>query len=910
MNFAITSEVLQAYFLCPRKAYLLMYGKKPGILHEYKQILIRNQLTTQARNLEILKQKHTDVYPYSILNLKKGHEFLIDANLTTDKFQAYCPILTRNDELNYEPTIFIGTHTVNKIDKLKLMFINHILTEIQGKLSEKGYIINIEGKSRRVKLEESYKVITPLLEPLQEWLDESYSEEPPVILNKHCPLCQFRESCQARAIQEDSLSRLDRMTPKAIRQYEKKGIFTVKQLSYLFKPRKRKKRAKNPPPITHNIELQALAIRTNKIYVQELPILTRQKTELYLDIEGLPDLDLQYLIGVLICKGNSDSYHSFWANSIENESEMWHEFLTFVSQYPDAPIYHYGSYEPRIIKKLTKRYKTDNFQTLIGRLVNINKKIYGKLYFPVYSNRLKEIAGFIGATWTSPNASGLQSLIWRHNWQETQEDLYKSTLLIYNLEDCKALKVLVDELIRIKDFANSLSNVDFADQAKNQSSEVGKEVQKQFDKIKKFAHLNYDKQKIKFRDTNIEETKEKKNRGVSKKGYQGQRKIRPKVSKIINVKPAEYCPKHHAIKLQATNKLCKRVIINLVITKSGIRKTIPQYVGAKGYCPECRKNYNPTPLLQYAHSQLYGHSFKSWAVYHRIAIRIPYEGICEMLKEQFEEVIYAGTIVQFIKDFAVYYNETHNQILQSLLTSSIIYADETRVNIQGFNWYGWVFANENYVMFKLTETREATIVHDLLSSFQGVLVSDFYPGYDSVNCKQQKCWIHLIRDLNEDLQNFPFDIEYEEFVIEVKELIIPIMEDIQKYGLKKRHLNKFKKKVCQFYQKNIFDRMYKSDLVLKYQKRFTRYKDSLFTFLDYDGIAWNNNLAERAIRPLAIQRDNSSPWHEASTRNYFILLGIQQTCRLQNKSFFKFLFSGETDLDNFKSNNKSRINKK
>ncbi len=65
------------------------------------------------------------------------------------------------------------------------------------------------------------------------------------------------------------------MTPKSIRQYERKGIFTVKQLSYLFKPRKRKKRAKNPPPITHNIELQALAIRTDKIYLQEIPSLIR-----------------------------------------------------------------------------------------------------------------------------------------------------------------------------------------------------------------------------------------------------------------------------------------------------------------------------------------------------------------------------------------------------------------------------------------------------------------------------------------------------------------------------------------------------------------------------------------------------------------------------------------------------------
>lgn len=127
--------------------------------------------------------------------------------------------------------------------------------------------------------------------------------------------------------------------------------------------------------------------------------------------------------------------------------------------------------------------------------------------------------------------------------------------------------------------------------------------------------------------------------------------------------------------MQATNKLCKRIIVDLVITNSGIKKITPQYIGAQGYCPECRKHYNPPDLLQYAHSRLYGHGFKAWSVYHRVAIRIPYEGICEMLSEQFSELIYAGSIVQFIKDFADFYSKTEEKILQSLLRSSIIHAD-------------------------------------------------------------------------------------------------------------------------------------------------------------------------------------------------------------------------------------------
>jgi hypothetical protein len=46
-------------------------------------------------------------------------------------------------------------------------------------------------------------------------------------------------------------------------------------------------------------------------------------------------------------------------------------------------------------------------------------------------------------------------------------------------------------------------------------------------------------------------------------------------------------------------------------------------------------------------------------------------------------------------------------------------------------------------------------------------------------------------------------------------------------------------------------------LTLKYQKRFIRYRNSLFTFLDHDAIPWHNDTAEGAMRHVAKQRDIS-----------------------------------------------------
>ena len=338
-----------------------------------------------------------------------------------------------------------------------------------------------------------------------------------------------------------------------------------------------------------------------------------------------------------------------------------------------------------------------------------------------------------------------------------------------------------------------------------------------------------------------------------------------------------------------------------MLTRSGIKKTLTRYVGFKGYCIQCSQIYSPPDIRKYGRTQVYGHGFKAWVTHQRVALRLPYLSIAEALEEYFGEKMNAGRIPGFIQNLGQYYTGSEKIIVQKLLKSPSIHADETKISIQGVNQYVWVFTDGNYVIFKLTETREPAIIHELLKNYTGVLVSDFYPGYDSVPCQQQKCWVHLIRNLNSDLLESPFDAELERFAWEVKSLIVPVVNDAQKYGLKKSILYNFKKDVDLFYKNSINDKDLKSDLAQKYQKLFIRYQDSLFTFLEHDGIPWHNNTAERAIRHIAKQRAISTSFYASVMENYLVLLGIKQACRFQGKSFFKFLLSGETDLEKFEA---------
>ena len=135
------------------------------------------------------------------------------------------------------------------------------------------------------------------------------------------------------------------------------------------------------------------------------------------------------------------------------------------------------------------------------------------------------------------------------------------------------------------------------------------------------------------------------------------------------------------------------------------------------------------------------------------------------------------------------YSFAKKKILERIV-GGLVQADETRANIKGHLAYVWVLTNMTEVVYVLAESREAEIVHDLLKDFKGVLVSDFYAAYESVPCPQQKCLIHLMRDLNDEILNTPFDTEMKSISTGFSGLLKPILETIGRHGLKKRFLRK------------------------------------------------------------------------------------------------------------------------
>ena len=905
----IHGEAVSAYSHCPRKAYLLHCTEDRGTPNDYSCILENGANVNRASYLANLQRINASTCSYSDRAFSSGIEVLTEASLDAANVTAYCDALRivghRGDPVAYEPTIVVGTYRLEKEQMLNLAVVGYVLGQFQSKPPAMGYLITLDGECHRVNLQPMYKTVSSILERIRGWSGDPPMQPPPVVLNKHCPYCSFKNVCSRQAEDADDLSLLDRMTPKAIRRYHNKGIFTVKQLSFLFKPRRRRRRRAAQPP-HFDLEIQALAIRTGKIYIQTVPEIQKSDIELFLDIEGVPDRQFSYLVGLLVRDHEAVTHHAFWADTIDEEESIWRMFVEKAEEHPDAPIYHYGSYEVRAIESLAKRFGTD-VKCLSKRLVNLNSQVYGKVYFPVRSNSLKALGKFLGASWTAPDASGLQSVVWRYRWEMAGEAAYKQKLISYNAEDCQALRILTDKLAILRTDADSELNVDYVDRPKQNATSLGSELHAALDHVLLYASFDHPKGRISFRPET--DTARRKGPGAPTGHPAYERTVPAGRRTVIRVASKRTCPKHKGERLEKKRgKDAEIVIVDLSFADAGCRKTVFKYAGEERYCQRCHRFYDP-PIIKLLRGQTFGHGFRAWAVYQRIVLRLPYRVITQAMEELFHETASEASIVNFVESFAAYYRRTESILVKALLESPFVHVDETRLSIDGVDQYVWVFTDGRHVVFRLTETRETAIVREVLRGYQGVLVSDFYAGYDALDCRQQKCWVHLIRDLNQDLWKFPFDEELQEFVSAVKDVIVPIIKAIDRWGLKARHLHRFKKQVDRFYKTVVEGREYGLDVTRTYQKRFVRYRESLFRFLDEDGIPWNNNTGERAIRHLAVQRKISGRLYQRGAVDYLVLLGIAQTCRFQEKSFLKFLLSKEIDVDGFQSARRIKISK-
>ncbi len=429
----ITEDIFWAFLQCKTKSHLILSGAV-GDRREFSdwerkraadyQRQFCTQLRSNCRGGELLRG-------VTLAQALANHQcrVALDCVVQTDELQSHIPLLERITPVGktahnpYIPVRLFPREKITPQDKLLVAFDALVLSTASGTAPRFGKIIHgSEYAVAKVTLDELLQTAGAVVEKITA---QQAGRTPQLVLNKHCAECEFHARCRQLALEKNELSLLSGMTAKEVRKPQSRRIFSVLQLSYTFRARRRPKRF-TAKPEKYSHALKALAIRERKIHIAGQPALPIGGHPVCLDVEGVPDRDFYYLIGLRIRRGDAYEQYSFWANDGSEEKEIWAACLRTLVEIENPQLIHYGSYETIFLKRMKKRHgEAVGNPTFLDRLisdsVNLLSVIYAQIYFPTYSNGLKDIARYLGFQWSDGDASGLHALMWRSDWDLSQD---------------------------------------------------------------------------------------------------------------------------------------------------------------------------------------------------------------------------------------------------------------------------------------------------------------------------------------------------------------------------------------------------------------------------------------------------------------------------------------------------------
>jgi predicted RecB family nuclease len=624
----ISSQLFEAYLYCPTKCWLHSRAE-PISGNMYAEWARAHKNTYYEEGLQrafaTLSQSDRVITPPIPKNFKDqtwqlAIGFLLRTNELETRLQAVAR--ERNDgTIHFVPYRFEFLNKLTKEHKLLLAFDALLLSEVAKCEVKFGKIVHGDGHN-------TLKVKTSLLaaevrKRLKGVTALVAGDSPPdLVLNRHCSQCEFQARCGQEALEKDELSLISRLSEKERKKLHRKGIFTVTQLSYTFRPRRHSAR-KTSQSLKYEPALKALAVRTKRAHVIGAPTLAILGHPVYFDVEGVPDSDFYYLIGMRHWCRDKYEHCYFWADTPSDERTMWASCFRALVLIDTPRLIHYGNYETQFLKRMKARYcksieDSQFVDRLISSSVNLISLTYAQVYFPTYSNSLKEIARYLGFQWSDITASGLNAIAWRSGWDSFRDQSLKQRLLIYNEEDCMAVQRVADTIAAIcvpmsKTTDSQLESVNvhfLVDRYRRMFSPTNFALP-EFKQINEAAYWDYHRSKVYIRSGGRMRRPAKRTRGSSLTN-------KTRIDKVIQVgdqRPAK-CSQCGSTLIHKNDRPTQ-IIFDINFFPSGPRRRVIRYLYYRYRCRDCY-HY----ITNFKRSARFGSKLCAYIIYMMIEMRL------------------------------------------------------------------------------------------------------------------------------------------------------------------------------------------------------------------------------------------------------------------------------------------------
>jgi len=343
----------------------------------------------------------------------------------------------------------------------------------------------------------------------------------------------------------------------------------------------------------------------------------------------------------------------------------------------------------------------------------------------------------------------------------------------------------------------------------------------------------------------------KKKKPGAQPGHNGSRRKKPIQPTREEKHTLDKCPICGGVVGEPTETR-KRIVEDVPVTQPEVvEHHIPRC-----YCKGCKKLVEPRvpdalPGADLGHRTFVLSAWLHYALGHSLS------QIASVLDTTFQHTVSVAGLLHGWSRYAMIFEPWYHQIADLACASSVLHADETGHRVAGQTRWLWCFATSEVTYYHIDDSRgEKALQEFFLEAYQGVLVTDFWPAYNRVLCdKRQMCLVHLLRELEKvDVRNRGEG--WIEFRKSLKRLLGDAIRLWKRENLTPEEFASKRKRLDQRLKALINSKKKDAD-AKRLTKRLKQYGHALFTFLDEPGVPFDNNLAEREIRPAVLMRKNS-----------------------------------------------------
>ncbi len=371
-----------------------------------------------------------------------------------------------------------------------------------------------------------------------------------------------------------------------------------------------------------------------------------------------------------------------------------------------------------------------------------------------------------------------------------------------------------------------------------------------------------------------------------RRGHEGASRSRPEHVDATVELDQSVCPRCGGVLSENHTDSYTRVVEDIVPA----RVVVTKYVVRRRYCCRCRKQVSPVipNVVDGGSNERFGLRLMLLIVSLKL-LGTSYEKIGSLLKLLFGLDLTEAAMVHSVMSVARAFGPRYTELKKELMREASLGGDETSWRIKGKNHWLWAFVGKWSVIYEVAKSRGKDVPKRVLGDYGGTIISDSWPAWNYVGKKRQRCLVHYLREIEDTIEYKSPGKEFAPFAKMLRRILrdsIRIGEKVTVHEERLRAKARLESRVDALLASYSLSSEKNCKRLVK---RLRRENDMLFTFLEEDGVEWNNNAAERALRSsVVIRKITYGNQSDEGAAAHAVLMSLKETYNLRKENFFDY----------------------